>query len=231
MMKNGHIKIKIVVIILYIALVKAQSVYSTIPKIPYTSIVYESILSSSLIYDPNSTIPNSTLSSSNEPNLPYYTKRSSSGLSAGAICAIIIPTIAALLAVAAIAALLKGATAPVVAAPFQASLPLESSVAKFNAVQEIPIQKPQPIQVQPVKEVTQVNYPVEPPKVVTTQPVQVVPVQEVQMVPVQQVDMVPVQQVDMVPVQQVDMVPVQQVVTEVKEVQALPTQVLPTINA
>jgi hypothetical protein len=27
------------------------------------------------------------------------------------------------------------------------------------------------------------------------------------------------------------MVPVQQVVTEVKEVQALPTQVLPTINA
>ena len=212
-MKNGHIKIQIVVIILYITLVKAQPVYSTIPKIPYTSIVYESILSSSLIYDPNSTIPNSTLSSSNEPNLPYYTKRSSSGLSAGAICAIIIPTIAALLAVAAIAALLKGATASVVAAPFQTSIPyLESSGVKFNAVQDIPIQKPQPVQVVPVQEV------------------QMVPVQQVDMVPVQQVDMVPVQQVDMVPVQQVDMVPVQQVVTEVKEVQVLPTKVLPTIN-
>ena len=219
-MKNGHIKIQIVVIILYITLVKAQPVYSTIPKIPYTSIVYESILSSSLIYDPNSTIPNSTLSSSNETNLPMYTKRSSSGLSAGAICAIIIPTIAALLAVAAISALCKGATAPPVAAPFAATtLPephfIDTSVAKFNAVQEIPVQQPQLVKVQPIKENTQVNYPVEPPKVVTTQPVQVVPVQEVQMVPVQQVDMVPVQQV----------------VTEVKEVQVLPTQVLPTVTS
>jgi len=102
---------------------------------------------------------------------------------------------------------------------------MQRCICTFNAVKEIPVQQTQPIQVQPVKEVTQVNYPVqrvvEPPKVVT---------QEVQMVPVQEVNMVPVQEVQMVPVQQVDMVPVQQVVTEVKEVQVLPTQVLPTIN-
>ena len=140
--------------------------------------------------------------------------KSSSGLSAGAICAIIIPAIAALLAVAAISALCRGASAPV-AAPFAAtSLPppniIDTSVAKFNAVKEIPVQQP------PVQRV------IEPPKVVSPQQVQMVPVQQVDMVPVQQVDMVPVQQVDMVPVQQVDMVPVQQVVTEVKEVKVLP---------
>ena len=128
-----------------------------------------------------------------------------------------------------IAALLNGETTTV-AAPFVATtLPehhfIDTSIAKFNAVKEIPVQQTQPIQVQPVKEVTQVNYPVkrvvEPPKVVSPQPVQMVPVQEVQMIPIQEGQMVPVQQVDMVPVQQV--------VAEVKEVQVLPTQVLPTI--
>ena len=125
----------------------------------------------------------------------------------------------------------KGASAPV-AAPFApTTLPepnfIDTSVAKFNAVKEIPVQQA------PVQRV------IEPPKVVSPQQVQMVPVQEVQMVPVQQVDMVPVQQVDMVPVQQVDMVPVQQVdmvpvqqvdmvpvqqvVTEVKEVKVLPS--------
>ena len=238
MRKNEYMKIQIIVIILYITLEKTASIPSSIPRIPLSSIFYESVLSTSMIYDtvPSSStnLPNST--DNNGTNIPMFTKKSSSGLSAGAICAIIIPTIAALLAVAAIAALLKGTTA--VAAPFAATtIPephfIDTSVAKFNAVKEIPVQQTQPIQVQPVKEVTQVNYPVqrvvEPPKVVT-QEVQMVPVQEVQMVPAQEVQMVPVQEVQMVPVQQVDMVPVQQVVTEVKEVQVLPTQVLPTIN-
>ena len=231
MRKNGYMKIQIIVIILYITLEKTASIPSSIPRIPLSSIFYESVLSTSMIYDtvPSSStnLPNST--DNNGTNIPMFTKKSSSGLSAGAICAIIIPTIAALLAAAAIAALCKGASAPVTA-PFAATtIPephfIDTSVAKFNAVKEIPVQQTQPIQVQPVKEVTQVNYPVqrvvEPPKVVT---------QEVQMVPVQEVNMVPVQEVQMVPVQQVDMVPVQQVVTEVKEVQVLPTQVLPTIN-
>ena len=199
-------------------------------------------ISNMVISNPNSSLPlsstsnnqtNSTSSSRNETiNVPMFQKKSSSGLSAGAICAIIIPTIAALLAVAAISALCKGATAPPVAAPFAATtLPephfIDTSVAKFNAVQEIPVQQPQLVKVQPIKENTQVNYPVqrviEPPKVVSPQPAQLVPVQEVQMVPVQEVQMVPVQQVDMVPVQQV--------VTEVKEVQVLPTQVLPTVTS
>ena len=241
MRKNEYMKIQIIVIILYITLEKTASIPSSIPRIPLSSIFYESVLSTSMIYDtvPSSStnLPNSTDNNgTNGTNFPNFTKKSSSGLSAGAICAIIIPTIAALLAVAAIAALLKGTTA--VAAPFAATtIPephfIDTSVAKFNAVKEIPVQQTQPIQVQPVKEVTQVNYPVqrvvEPPKVVT-QEVQMVPVQEVQMVPAQEVQMVPVQEVQMVPVQQVDMVPVQQVVTEVKEVQVLPTQVLPTIN-
>ena len=235
-------KIQIIVIILYITLEKTASIPSSIPRIPLSSIFYESVLSTSMIYDtvPSSStnLPNSTDNNgTNGTNFPNFTKKSSSGLSAGAICAIIIPTIAALLAAAAIAALCKGASAPVTA-PFAATtIPephfIDTSVAKFNAVKEIPVQQTQPIQVQPVKEVTQVNYPVqrvvEPPKVVT-QEVQMVPVQEVNMVPVQELEMVPVEQVQMVPVQQVDMVPVQQVVTEVKEVQVLPTQVLPTIN-
>ena len=223
-------KIQIVAIILYLTLVKMAPIPS---RIPLSSIFYESVLSTSMIYDTvpsaSTNLPNST--NNNGINNPMFTKQSSSGLSAGAICAIIIPTIAALLAVAAIAALCRGASAPVVAAPFApTTLPephfIDTSVVKFKAVQEIPVQQTQPIQVQPVKEVTQVNYPVkrvvEPPKVISPQPVQMVPVQEV--------NMVPVQEVQMVPVQQVDMVPVQQVVTEVKEVQVLPTQVLPTIN-
>jgi len=222
MRKNEYMKIQIIVIILYITLEKTASIPSSIPRIPLSSIFYESVLSTSMIYDtvPSSStnLPNST--DNNGTNIPMFTKKSSSGLSAGAICAIIIPTIAALLAVAAIAALLKGTTA--VAAPFAATtIPephfIDTSVAKFNAVKEIPVQQTQPQRV------------VEPPKVVT-QEVQMVPVQEVQMVPAQEVQMVPVQEVQMVPVQQVDMVPVQQVVTEVKEVQVLPTQVLPTIN-
>ena len=258
MKKKEHMTMQIVIIILYATLEIIESAPSSIiststnlKSIPSTSTNLNSTqlsninsaintlnsISNMVISNPNSSLPlsstsnnqtNSTSSSRNETiNVPMFQKKSSSGLSAGAICAIIIPTIAALLAVAAIAALLKGATAPVVAAPFQASLPLESSVAKFNAVQEIPVQQPQLVKVQPIKENTQVNYPVqrviEPPKVVSPQPAQLVPVQEVQMVPVQEVQMVPVQQVDMVPVQQV--------VTEVKEVQVLPTQVLPTVTS
>ena len=160
----------------------------------------------------------------------YHDKKSSSGLSTGAICAIAIPTIAALLGVAAAAALCKGGSVatPAFTPP---TLPppnyIDTSLDKFNVVHELPPQQPLPqpqvqpvhIEPQPIPKPIRPNYPinkVEPPLVNRAfqpmyniqQPMQMVPVQQVQMVPVQQVEMVPVEEV--VPVQQV--VPVQEVV-------------------
>ena len=160
----------------------------------------------------------------------YQGKKSSSGLSTGAICAIAIPTIAALLGVAAAAALCKGGSVatPAFTPP---TLPppnyIDTSLDKFNVVHELPPQQPLPqpqvqpvhIEPQPIPRPIRPNYPinkVEPPLVNRAfqpmyniqQPMQMVPVQQVQMVPVQQVEMVPVEEV--VPVQQV--VPVQEVV-------------------
>ena len=160
----------------------------------------------------------------------YHDKKSSSGLSTGAICAIAIPTIAALLGVAAAAALCKGGSVatPAFTPP---TLPppnyIDTSLDKFNVVHELPPQQPLPqpqvqpvhIEPQPIPRPIRPNYPinkVEPPLVNRAfqpmyniqQPMQMVPVQQVQMVPVQQVEMVPVEEV--VPVQQV--VPVQEVV-------------------
>ena len=165
--------------------------------------------------------------------LPHI-KKSSSGLSTGAICGIVIPCIAALLAVAIAAALLKGT--PTITGIggnlVSSSAPgyIDSSIAKFPAIERIPMQQqipqpPQPVQVQPVQQVARPNYPVnrinQPPRIVQQpQQVQMVPVQEVQMVPVEQVEMVPVQEVQMVPVQQVEAVPVQQV-AQVQQIQTI----------
>lgn len=147
-------------------------------------------------------------------------EQSSSGLSAGAICAIAIPCIAALVGVAAAAAILGGGSAA--AAPALASVPyslppaqfIDTSVAKLGVVQEIPptqVIQPQVIPQQPVIAPEPVIQPIVQPPVqpVVAQP-QMAPVQQMQLVPVQQVEMVPVQQVEMVPVQEV--VPVQEIV-------------------
>jgi len=184
---------------------------------------------------PATTTPTTT-TPGNTTNTNPIIKKSSSGLSTGAICAIAIPTIAALLGVATAAALFTGASTPL--PPALPSLPepnfVDTSLEKFRIVNEMPVQQPQPqpvqiveqprpIQIEPIKEVPRANYPVnrvlEPPRVNNTfqyntmpQQMQMVPVQEVQMVPVQEVQMVPVEEVQMVPVQQMGMAPVQQVV-------------------
>ena len=179
----------------------------------------------------------------NETVSEYYDPdKKSSGLSAGSICAIAIPCIAALVGVGAAAAILGGGAsaaaggAPVLANPV-AQLPppnyVDTSLAKLAVPQEIPVQpqivEPQIVQpeiVQPVEippqPVQQVIQPI--PKVETpilNVPQQPVPVAQPQLVPVQQMQLVPVQQVEMVPVQHVEMVPVQEVVpsmTQVSEV-------------
>ena len=163
--------------------------------------------------------------------------KKSSGLSAGGICAIAIPCIAALVGVGAAAAILGGGAsagvAPVLANPV-ASIPppnyIDTSMAKLAVPTEIPVQpqviqpeivQPQIVQpeiVQPVEippqPIQQVIQPI--PKVET--PIVNVPQQPViaqpQLVPVQQMQLVPVQQVEMVPVQHVEMVPVQEVVPQ-----------------
>lgn len=182
-------------------------------------------------------------SNGNETNSQYYDPdKKSSGLSAGSICAIAIPCIAALVGVGAAAAILGGGAsaaaggAPILANPV-AQLPppnyVDTSLAKLAVPQEIPVQpqivEPQIVQpeiVQPVEippqPVQQVIQPI--PKVETpilNVPQQPVPVAQPQLVPVQQMQLVPVQQVEMVPVQHVEMVPVQEVVpsmTQVSEV-------------
>ena len=163
---------------------------------------------------------------------PLVYKGSSSGLSAGGICAIAIPCIAALVGVGAAAAILGGSASsaasglsavPNIPPPTIATtnLPIvqEPTLANLNpVVPEIvqpPVIQPPPQPVQPIiKPVYPVNN-IQPPVVkpiiqqpVVTQP-QLVPVQQIQLVPVQQVEMVPVKKVEMVPVQQV--VPVTEV--------------------
>ena len=178
-------------------------------------------------------------------------RKSSSGLSAGAICAIAIPTIAALLGAAAAAALCKGGAAPPVFTPPALPPPniIDTSLEQFNVVQQIPPPQPVPqvtpvtpvhIEPQPLPQVVRPVYPInqaEPPLVNRAfqplyniqQPMQMVPVQQVQMVPVQQVQMVPVEEV--VPVQQVEQIQqVQNVQNVVQELIPQTVETLPSIT-
>ena len=163
-------------------------------------------------------------------NTYYDPEKKSSGLSAGSICAIAIPCIAALVGVGAAAAILGGgasaaATGPVLATSVPSLPPptyVDTTAAQLMVPQEIPVQPQiiQPVEVppQPVQQVIQPIPKVETPVVnIPQQPV----VAQPQLVPVQQMQLVPVQQVEMVPVQHVEMVPVQEVVpsmTQVSEV-------------
>ena len=131
-------------------------------------------------------------------------KHSSSGLSAGQICAIIIPCIALLLGALIASLLLQRGSSVAAALPMETIVTPNyvdtSSLAKVNVVQESTIQSIQPNPVQP--QITNINTPVvnrvfEP---VTTQNAQIVPVQQVQMVPVQEVQAVPVQEITQVQV-------------------------------
>ena len=165
----------------------------------------------------------------NETNTYYDPEKKSSGLSAGSICAIAIPCIAALVGVGAAAAILGGgasAAATPVLATSVPSLPpptyVDTTAAQLMVPQEIPVQPQiiQPVEVppQPVQQVIQPIPKVETPVVnIPQQPVvaqpQLVPVQQMQLVPVQQVEMVPVQHVEMVPVQEV--IPTYQAAAEV----------------
>ena len=176
--------------------------------------------------------PSDTTDIANPGNVSEYydPDKKSSGLSAGSICAIAIPCIAALVGVGAAAAILGGGASAAAAAPVLAtavpSVPpptyVDTTAAQLMVPQEIPVQPqiiqpvevpPQPIQqvIQPVPKVETpvVNIPQQP---VVAQP-QLVPVQQMQLVPVQQVEMVPVQQIEMVPVQEV--VPTYQAAAEV----------------
>ena len=166
-----------------------------------------------------------------DSNSTYYDpEKKSSGLSAGSICAIAIPCIAALVGVGAAAAILGGgasaaATGPVLATATPSLPPptyVDTTAAQLMVPQEIPVQPQiiQPVEVppQPVQQVIQPIPKVETPVVnIPQQPVvaqpQLVPVQQMQLVPVQQVEMVPVQHVEMVPVQEV--VPTYQAAAEV----------------
>ena len=168
---------------------------------------------------------------SHDGNSTYYDpEKKSSGLSAGSICAIAIPCIAALVGVGAAAAILGGgasaaATGPVLATAVPSLPPptyVDTTAAQLMVPQEIPVQPQiiQPVEVppQPVQQVIQPIPKVETPVVnIPQQPVvaqpQLVPVQQMQLVPVQQVEMVPVQHVEMVPVQEV--VPTYQAAAEV----------------
>ena len=166
--------------------------------------------------------------------IPYNT-RSSSGLSAGSICAIAIPCIAALVGVGAAAAILGGsapAAGPVLVSP-ATNLPppqmIDTSMAKLAVPQEIPVQPVQPqiiqpkieLPPQPVEQIIRPSYPInniENPVInVSSQPVA-----QPNMVPVQQMQTVPVQSVEMVPVQQVEMVPVQEVVPTYQTANVVP---------
>ena len=247
MKKNGkQMIIQIVFIILNVTLIKSQITTLRPPQISTLySTSYSYVISSMIVSIPAGNQTSSS-SSKNETisNGPIIPKKSSSGLSTGAICAIAIPTIAALLGVAAVAALFNGAATPV--AGFTApSLPepnfIDTSLTKFQIPNQIPIQQPQPVQIieqpqiiqpEPIKVVPRVDYPVnrviEPPRVNNVFQQNIVP-QQVQMVPIQEVQMVPVQEVQMIPVEQVEMVPVQQMAT-IPGVNEVPLQQIVPMN-
>ena len=208
-------------------IMKTISVFTTIPNsIKKTNI--------EIITTTPTTIPGNNTNSSSA--IPIINK-SSGNLSAGVIAAIAIPCLAALLAVALVACLLRRSKANAgVAPPFESTIPSPSftdtsSLTKMNIPQKIekPVQTPQIIRSQEIQPAQVVKTDVQP--IIQPQPVQVVPVQQVQMVPVQQVQAVPVQEVQVVPVQEVQMVPVQEVQTvPVEQVEMVPVQEITTVT-
>ena len=208
-------------------IMKTISVFTTIPNsIKKTNI--------EIITTTPTTIPGNNTNSSSA--IPIINK-SSGNLSAGVIAAIAIPCLAALLAVALVACLLRRSKANAgVAPPFESTIPSPSftdtsSLTKMNIPQKIekPVQTPQIIRSQEIQPAQVVKTDVQP--IIQPQPVQVVPVQQVQMVPVQQVQAVPVQEVQVVPVQEVQMVPVQEVQTvPLEQVEMVPVQEITTVT-
>ena len=105
---------------------------------------------STSITTPSTTSDNSTI-------IPLKKAKSSSGLSTGGIIAIVIPCVAALIAVGAVAALCRSAPTP----PIQQDVPvnyMEGSLDKFTSpTQEVVVQQPPPVQEIPVQPVQMVQ--------------------------------------------------------------------------
>jgi hypothetical protein len=156
--------------------------------------------------------------------------RSSSGLSAGQICAIAIPCIAALVGIGVAAAILGGSAPVAPIAPISAvsttNIPppnvIETSVTKLAAPQEIPIQPKIELPPEPIKPIIKPSYPItniENPVINLPSSQQI---SQTNMVPVQQMKLVPIQKVEMVPVQKVEMVPVKEVIPTNQSIKIVP---------
>ena len=159
--------------------------------------------------------------------------RSSSGLSAGKICAIAIPCIAALVGIGVAAAILGGSApvAPIAPiAPISAvsttNIPppnvIETSVTKLTTPQEIPIQPKIELPPEPIKPIIKPSYPItniENPVINLPSSQQI---SQTNMVPVQQMKLVPIQKVEMVPVKKVQMIPVKEVIPTNQSIKIVP---------
>ena len=156
--------------------------------------------------------------------------RSSSGLSAGKICAIAIPCIAALVGIGVAAAILGGSApvppmAPIPAASATNIPPpniVETSVTKLTTPQEIPIQPKIELPPEPIKPIIKPSYPItniENPVINLPSSQQI---SQTNLVPVQQMKLVPIQKVEMVPVKKVQMVPVKEVIPTNQSIKIVP---------
>ena len=156
--------------------------------------------------------------------------RSSSGLSAGQICAIAIPCIAALVGIGVAAAILGGSAPVAPIAPISAvsttNIPppnvIETSVTKLTTPQEIPIQPKIELPPEPIKPIIKPSYPItniENPVINLPSSQQI---SQTNLVPVQQMKLVPIQKVEMVPVKKVQMVPVKEVIPTNQSIKIVP---------
>ena len=156
--------------------------------------------------------------------------RSSSGLSAGKICAIAIPCIAALVGIGVAAAILGGSAPVAPIAPMPAvtttNIPppnvIETSVTKLTTPQEIPIQPKIELPPEPIKPIIKPSYPItniENPVINLPSSQQI---SQTNLVPVQQMKLVPIQKVEMVPVKKVQMVPVKEVIPNNQSIKIVP---------
>ena len=156
--------------------------------------------------------------------------RSSSGLSAGKICAIAIPCIAALVGIGVAAAILGGSAPVAPIAPMPAvtttNIPppnvIETSVTKLTTPQEIPIQPKIELPPEPIKPIIKPSYPItniENPVINLPSSQQI---SQTNLVPVQQMKLVPIQKVEMVPVQKVEMIPVKEVIPTNQSIKIVP---------